>query len=285
MKNILVTGANGQLGNELRLLSEQLVGWNWVFTDVADLDITHRLRVREIFEKYNFEICVNAAAYTAVDKAESEPELAQKINADAVRLLGDECQKYDTLFFQISTDFIFDGKRSTPYFENDEANPLSIYGITKKMGEHFALLHPKTFVLRTSWLYSTFGHNFPKTMLRLAENRKSLRIISDQIGTPTYARDLAICIIEIIRKVQNNLHFQDYGIYHFSNEGIASWYDFAEAVFEYKNIDIEVLPIPTHAYPTPAQRPPFSVMDKQKIKTTFGIQIPHWRKSLRQMLF
>jgi len=283
-QTILVTGANGQLGNKLRQLAVSFSAFEWIFTDVEELDISNPKQVAELFEKYHFQFCINTAAYTAVDSAESNAEKAQKINVDAVQNLVQQCQKFETTLIQISTDFVFEGTKNTPYFETDSSNPLSIYGKTKLDGEKEALENPKTFVIRTSWLYSEFGHNFVKTMLHLAKNRNELRIIADQIGTPTYAHDLAKCILTIIEKVQSEGNFEEYGIYHFSNEGVASWYDFAHAIFELKNQSINLIPIPTEDYPTPAVRPKFSILDKRKIKQTFGIQIPHWRTSLKMCL-
>jgi len=283
-QTILLTGANGQLGNELRQLVASFSAFEWIFTDIEELDISNTEHVEQFFEKYHFKFCINTAAYTAVDKAESDTEKAQEINANAVRNLVQQCQKFETTLIQISTDFVFEGTKNTPYFETDSSNPLSIYGKTKLDGEKEALENPKTFVIRTSWLYSEFGHNFVKTMLHLAKNRNELRIIADQIGTPTYAHDLAKCILTIIEKVQSEGNFEEYGIYHFSNEGVASWYDFAHAIFELKNQSINLIPIPTEDYPTPAVRPKFSILDKRKIKQTFGIQIPHWHTSLKMCL-
>ncbi len=283
-QTILLTGANGQLGNELRQLVASFSAFEWIFTDIEELDISNTEHVEQFFEKYHFKFCINTAAYTAVDKAESDTEKAQEINANAVRNLVQQCQKFETTLIQISTDFVFEGTKNTPYFETDSSNPLSIYGKTKLNGEKEALENPKTFVIRTSWLYSEFGHNFVKTMLHLAKNRNELRIIADQIGTPTYAHDLAKCILTIIEKVQSEGNFEEYGIYHFSNEGVASWYDFAHAIFELKNQSINLIPIPTEDYPSPAVRPKFSILDKRKIKQTFGIQIPHWHTSLKMCL-
>lgn len=288
MKYILVIGANGQLGNELQSISTRLPDWNWIFTDISDknsrLDITNPIDVQEQFEKYKFKICINAAAYTAVDQAESNFEQAKAINTNAIKWLVEECNKHQTLFFHISTDFVFDGHSSKPYIENHQTNPLNVYGKTKRAGEIIALQNPRTFVIRTSWLYSSFGHNFAKTMLKIAQEKEQLNIVYDQIGTPTYALDLAECITTIIEKVTHQVNFQDYGIYHFSNEGVASWYDFAQAIFEYYHIPIKITPIPSSNYPTPAQRPHFSVMSKEKIKKTFHLNIPHWRESLKVML-
>ncbi|MDZ7605787.1 MAG: dTDP-4-dehydrorhamnose reductase [Cyclobacteriaceae bacterium] len=281
---ILVTGANGQLGSELRVLSVESP-YQFVFTDIGELDLTRKDDVFEFFSGQNFDFCINCAAYTAVDKAESDRDLAYKINALAVENLALACEANQTTLIHISTDFVFDGRAFSPLNEDDDPKPISIYGQTKLDGEKLALATcTRTLILRTSWLYSTFGNNFVKTMLRLAETRPELNVVFDQVGTPTYAADLAKVIVGIIEIGAASGLEDKFGIYHYSNEGMASWYDFAKAIFEEKNVSIIVNPILTSGYPLPAKRPPFSVMDKSKIKTVFGFDIPHWRESLRVCL-
>lgn len=281
MKKILVTGSNGQLGNEISTLRSQFSQYEFLFTDQADLDITDKDALKRIFEKYRFFACINAAAYTAVDAAETDQEMAQKINIEAVGNLAYLCDDYNAHLFHISTDYVFDGKKSFPYTEEDETAALNVYGETKAIGETLALQHRCTFVLRTSWLYSNFGKNFVKTMLRLADQKPQLSIVDDQIGSPTYAADLAKTIFKILETPDFE---KKSGLYHYSNEGIASWYDFAKAIFELSNKNVDVLPLRTAQYPTPAQRPLYSVLDKTKIKSAFDLEIPHWRESLQNCL-
>ncbi|SMO61240.1 dTDP-4-dehydrorhamnose reductase [Solitalea koreensis] len=277
--NILVTGANGQLGNELRLL-DQTSTHNFIFTDVAELDICNAEHVNRFFETNAINACINCAAYTAVDKAETDQELAYAINVIGPENLAKACAIHNAVMLQVSTDFVFDGNASVPYTEDIPVTPLSIYGQTKADAEQLVLaLNPKTFVLRTAWLYSSFGGNFVKTMLRLGAERSELGVIFDQVGTPTYARDLANAILVMIEKENS-----EYGIYHYSNEGVASWFDFAKAIFELGNLSPKVKPLRTENYPTPAKRPHFSVMDKQKIRKEFGLEIPYWRESLKECL-
>ncbi len=291
MPNILVTGANGQLGSELRGLAHTLPKFNFVFTDVAELDLTNQTAVQQAFADQPFAFCLHAAAYTAVDKAESDAATAHLVNVAAVEYLAKACQASQTVLILISTDFVFDGQKNTPYVESDEARPLGVYGQTKLAGENVALsLHPATVVVRTAWLYSHYGNNFVKTMLRLGRERGHLRVIADQTGTPTYAKDLATAILAIVQQLHQK-YCQNWqkinevgGIYHYSNEGLASWYDFAHSIFELAQLPVVVEPIPTSAYPTAARRPAYSVMDKQKIKAAFGLHIPHWRDSLRECM-
>ena len=276
MKNVLVTGGNGQLATCISDISSVLKGHHFIYVDIDELDITNEEDVTAFFENKNIHFCVNCAAYTNVDKSESDQEIAEKVNVDGARNLAVACKKHKAKFIQISTDFVFDGKASLLYIEEDIPKPLGIYGLTKLKGETATVAILKEhFVLRTSWLYSEHGHNFCKTMLRLAEERDVLSIVSDQIGTPTYAGDLAKIIVMIIEEDSNA-----YGIYHYSNEGVASWYDFAKAIFDISNSKVRLLPIRSEEYPTPAERPAFSVLDKSKIKTTLGIAIPYWRDSL-----
>lgn len=278
--NVLVTGANGQLGNELKVLSNEFENISFVFTDKDELDITNEEEVNDFFSKNRLDYCINCAAYTAVDKAEDDEENAFLINVNATKVLAQASHSSQVKFIHISTDFVFSGNKNTPYNETDITEPLSVYGITKLQGEEVALKNnANTTVIRTSWLYSSFGGNFVKTMLKLAGNKTDLNIISDQIGAPTYANDLAQAIIHIILAKK----FAP-GIYHYSNEGITSWYDFTKAIFQLKGIDINVNPISTEQYPTPAKRPQYSVMDKSKIKKEFGLNIPYWRDSLIKCL-
>lgn len=283
--NLLITGANGQLGSELRKLHTLFPQHQFIFTDIAELDITDAEAVSSFFEQNKVQCCINAAAYTAVDKAESEADKATLINVEAVKLLASACNKYNALLIHVSTDYVFSGQNYTPYHEANTVAPASVYGKTKAEGEQIAMQeNPSTVIIRTSWLYSTFGNNFVKTMLRLAESKPELRVVADQVGTPTYAEDLASAILQIIDFLNFKKDKDIFGIYHYSNEGVASWYDFAHAIFEIKNQKVEVKPIKTVEYPTPAMRPAYSILDKYKIKNTFGISIPHWRESLKRCL-
>lgn len=273
---ILVTGSNGQLGECFKSLEKDYPKYTFFFTDISNLDITNLDQLEDFFKNCKIDWCINCAAYTAVDKAESDIENAIKINAIASENLAVITNKYNTKLIHVSTDFVFDGKQDKAYTEEDKTNPISVYGQTKLAGEKaLAENNPKHFIIRASWLYSEFGHNFLKTMLRLAESRDEISVVSDQIGTPTYAKDLAEFIIEIINQDSNA-----FGIYHYSNEGTASWYDFAKEIFEIKGVSIKVNPIETVDYPTPAKRPHFSVLNKTKIKRVFGKNIPHWKDSL-----
>lgn len=279
---ILVTGANGQVGRELHFLASQFPNFQFLFADREVLDISDILSMESLFEENKFSYCINCAAYTAVDKAEEEQDLARKINTEAVENLAKTCKKFGTQFIHISTDYVYHSETiNRPYREDDMTNPQGVYAATKLEGDLIATqLLDNAIVLRTSWVYSSFGNNFVKTMIRLGEKLDNLRVIYDQIGTPTYARDLAYAILKIIEKIETKT-VQNYGgIYHFSNEGVTSWYDFALAIFEEKEIEITVAPIETKDYPTPAKRPHFSVMNKEKIRSTFDLNIPHWKESL-----
>lgn len=278
MKTILVTGANGQLGLCLQELSKLYSEINFVFSSSKELDITNEESVNSVFEKYNFDFCINCAAYTAVDVAETEKEKATDVNVLGAEILVKACSDNNTKFIHVSTDFVFDGTSNIPYTENDETNPLSVYGKTKLEGEKVIQESlEEFFILRTSWLYSEYANNFMKTMLRLGAERSELGIISDQIGSPTYAKDLARVIVKIIESNSN-----EYGVYHYSNEGVASWYDFAKAIFDLSNTEVIVNAIPTSSYPTPAERPHYSVLDKSKLKKNLSIKIPYWRDSLKE---
>ncbi|WP_299244481.1 dTDP-4-dehydrorhamnose reductase [uncultured Aquimarina sp.] len=280
MKNILVTGGKGQLASCIKDVENFLNDFNFIYVDYDELDITKENDVKLFFEKQEIKYCINCAAYTAVDKAESEAEISKEINTTGARFLAESCKKHNAVFIQISTDFVFDGKQSFPYTETDKTTPLGIYGITKLGGEKATISSvDKYFIIRTSWLYSEYGNNFLKTMLRLGKEREELSVVCDQVGTPTYAGDLADMILKIITEESSY-----YGTYHYSNEGVASWYDFAKTIFDESEIKIKLLPIKTEAYPTPAQRPYYSVMDKSKIKETFNIEIPYWRDSLKKTI-
>lgn len=282
-KTILVTGANGQLGSELRKLSNTFP-FHFIFTDVEQLNITDKEACKEFIQTNNCSYIINCAAYTAVDKAETDKEIAFKLNAEAVRNLAQACKENDSFFFHISTDYVFDGKNYQPYKEGDKINPQSEYGRTKVAGENFALEYSKSLVIRTAWLYSEFGNNFVKTMVRLGKEKESLNVVFDQVGTPTLAFDLAHTILEIISKIETKEKEFVSGIYHYSNEGVCSWFDFATAIMTTKKLNCKVHPIETKDYPTPAQRPHFSVLNKAKIKNTYGIDIPHWLVSLEKTL-
>jgi dTDP-4-dehydrorhamnose reductase len=277
---ILVTGASGQLGQAIQYIAPDYSDCQFIFASSQDLDITNQERVNNFFDTNKIDFCINAAAYTAVDKAESEIEKAEAINVVGSKNLAIACKKNKAKLIHISTDFVFDGTSNKPYLETDVTNPLGIYGKTKLEGEQaVASEMNEYFIIRTSWVYSQFGNNFMKTMLRLASEKDSLSIVNDQIGSPTNAVDLAKATLAIVKS-----NSEAYGTYNFSNEGIASWYDFAKEIFKVNNISIEVNPIPTEAFPTPAKRPKYSVLDKSKTKKTFGIQIKTWQESLLQTI-
>jgi len=279
---VLVTGANGQLGQSIKFIANKYPTIQFIYTDFHEMDITNIESCTNAFLKYKPQFCINTAAYTAVDKAESEPEKAHLINSIGPENLAKVCKENDTILLHISTDFIFDGTLKTPYLESDLPNPQSVYGQTKLEGE-IAIQNTweKHFIIRTSWVYSQFGTNFMKTMLRLASERDGLSVVSDQIGTPTNAVDLAEALLTIIQSpITHHPSPTTFGIYNFSNEGQCSWYDFAAAIFHQKEIKIDLKPIPTSAYPTPAARPAYSVLDKTKIKNTFNIEVNEWKTSL-----
>lgn len=281
MKTILITGSKGQVGQEFQYLSKDSA-YNFLFVDVAELDITDEEAVLTFFRENTIDCCVNCAAYTAVDKAETAVEIARKVNVEGAKNIAKGCALRDIPLIHLSTDYVYHNTQNTPFKEGDPTNPQGVYAQTKLEGDEVAIkTNPQTIILRTSWVYSTFGHNFVKTMLRLGQERDKLTVIFDQIGTPTYARDIANAILNIIPKMNKETKW---GVYHFSNEGVTSWYDFAKAIFEITDIDCVVQPIETKDYPTPAKRPPFSVLNKGKIKSEFGIEIPHWRDSLKTCL-
>lgn len=281
MQKILITGAKGQLGSEIRQISLEYP-YELVFTDVAELDITDRAAVWSFFQDDKFDAVVNCAAYTAVDRAETDAELADKVNHLAAKYLAEAAKEFKMKLVHVSTDYVFDGENFQPYAEDSVPNPQSVYGVTKLAGEKAVLAQQlsDSIVIRTSWVYSSFGNNFVKTMRRLGAERKELNVVADQIGTPTYARDLARCILDILPSLSNS----QTAVYHYSNEGVCSWYDFATSVMELSGLPCQVNPIPSSDYPTPAKRPYYSVLSKTKIKNEFEIKINHWRISLQQCL-
>jgi dTDP-4-dehydrorhamnose reductase len=278
--NILITGCNGQLGNEIQLLEKDYPQHVWFNTDVQELDISNQLAVEQFVAENKIDGIVNCAAYTAVDKAEDNKELCTTLNMVAPAYLAAAVEKRGGWMIQISTDYVFDGTKHTPYVESDTPSPDSVYGSTKLAGElGVSKFCKKTVIIRTAWLYSTFGNNFVKTMIRLGKEKPELGVIFDQIGTPTYARDLAVVIMTII-----NMGIIP-GVYHFTNEGVISWYDFTKAIHRIAGITTcHVRPLHTAEYPTPAHRPHYSVLDKTKIKKTYGIEIPYWEESLKDCI-
>jgi dTDP-4-dehydrorhamnose reductase len=273
---VIVLGAAGQLGQAIQSISSNnAIEFN--FFDSHKLDIANSIKVNAVFERLKPDFCINAAAYTAVDKAEIEVEKADLVNRIAVKNVISACLKQDTTLLHISTDFVFDGEKNTPYTETDQTNPQGIYGVTKRNGEiEIAQSMTKFFIVRTSWLYSDFGSNFKKTILKLAKERENLNVVNDQIGSPTHALDLAAALVKIIQSRSIN-----YGIYHYCNEGSTSWYGFAKKILELNHIFIELNGIPTSDYPTLAKRPKYSVLDTSKIKNEFNIKIKSWQNALQ----
>lgn len=284
---VLVTGANGQLGQALQSIAGNYPSIDFVFCSSSELDITSSVSCEDAFTKYKPDFCINTAAYTAVDKAETDVEKARLVNVIGAKNLAKSCKQSKTVLLHISTDFVFDGIVSTSdskgYKETDAPNPQGVYGQTKLEGEQaIQAILEKYFIIRTSWVYSQFGANFMKTMLRLAQERDSISVVNDQIGTPTNAVDLAECLAAIIAFEIRNSKFESYGIYNYSNEGQCSWYDFAVEIFKQYQLSVNVNPIPSSAYPTPAKRPFYSVLDKSKIKKVFGITIPNWQEHIKK---
>ncbi len=283
MKTILVTGGNGQLGSELKALSGSY-SFEFTFVDINELDLLDSNAVTEYFRKNTFNYIINCAAYTAVDKAETEKDICRKVNADAVAVIASIAKQQKARLIHISTDYIFDGEFNQPIDENASANPLSVYGQTKLEGEeNVRKMLPDAYIIRTSWVYSTFGKNFVKTIAGLAKQRAELTVVSDQYGTPTYAKDLAVAIMTIVTSIDDK-KADEPGTYHFTNEGSISWYDFAVFINDHYGFDCKIKPIKTFEYKTAAVRPKFSVLDKTKIKKTFGIDIPYWSHSLEECL-
>ena len=281
---VLVTGASGQLGQAIQFIAKNHSEIKFVFCSSSDLDISNKENCQTVFQKTKPDYCINTAAYTAVDKAESERDKAELINVLGSKNIAEVCNNFDVKLIHISTDFVFDGSNDKPYTETQITNPKGVYGQTKLDGEKaIQQVFSKYYIIRTSWVYSQFGNNFMKTMLRLASERTALSVVNDQIGTPTNAVDLAEALVQIILFANQQPKKDNYGIYNFSNEGECSWYDFAKKIFEINNVSIDLSAIPTEQFPTPAQRPKYSVLDKSKIKTTFGITIKTWEESLKSI--
>ena len=277
---ILVTGSNGQLGKEIKQLESDYPEFRFIFLSREDLPIHHFELVRNFFKGYSPQFLINCAAYTAVDKAESEKDLAFQVNGEAVGVLAAVCKEYGTKFIHISTDYVFDGNGTAPYTPESATNPQSVYGASKLQGEQEAMRYnPDSMIIRTSWVYSEFGKNFVKTMLKLMSEREELNVVSDQVGSPTYAADLAAVIMQVIASGK-----WIPGMYHFSNAGIISWYDFALAIKELTGKSCRVNPIPSSQYPTPAKRPAYSVMDTSRIFSNFGLTPKNWKDSLQVCL-
>lgn len=282
MKKVLVTGSKGQLGSEIRDLSPEYPGFQFEFIDIDELDLTNTDAVNDFFAQKNYAFCINCSAYTAVDKAEDEQEKALAVNFTAVKNLSHILAGKKTFLVHISTDYVFDGENHKPYLETDPTAPRSVYGSSKLKGEEAVLeSQVNAIIIRTSWLYSGYGNNFVKTILRLAAERDTLTIVADQVGTPTYAGDLAKAILEIIGSKNLKPGKQ---VYHFSNEGVTSWFDFARAIVDESGFDCKITPIETKDFPTKASRPFYSVLNKRKIKQDFNIRIPYWRDSLSVVL-
>jgi len=280
---ILVTGASGQLGSELQNLSVNFPFYNFLFATKKELSIEDKKAVNNFFEKHTIQYCINCAAYTAVDKAESEKEKAFLVNADAAGFLADACNKHQAKFIHISTDYVYDESIKRPLKENDAVAPLSVYGLSKLKGEKMVLnKNPSSLIIRTSWVYSSYGNNFVKTMLRLFKEKQTINVINDQLGCPTYAADIAAVVMEFINGIKNNNEYN--GIVNYCNEGIITWFDFAIAIKEFVASSCNVLPIPTSQYPTPAKRPQYSVLDTSKIKEILKIDVPFWKESLYKCL-
>lgn len=279
-KTILVTGANGQLGMEFRELSAGYPVFRFLFVSRDELPIDNKIALETFFSSNKIDHCINCAAYTAVDKSETEQDIAIAINATAVGELARLCKQYNAGFIHFSTDYVFNGNASEPYQPQDTTDPVNFYGETKLKGEQLALQHnAESMIIRTSWVYSAFGKNFVKTMLRLMAEKESIGVVSDQVGSPTYAADLAKAVMDIIHSGEERA-----GIFHYCNQGIISWYDFASAIKEISGSNCIVNPITTKDYSTPAKRPSYSALDTQKIQSAFGIEIPQWRESLERCM-
>ncbi|WNL17349.1 dTDP-4-dehydrorhamnose reductase [Arcobacter cryaerophilus gv. pseudocryaerophilus] len=279
--NILVTGSMGQLGSEIKELSSNY-NYNFFFTKRDDIDITSKDSIKEFCQTNNINVIINCAAYTAVDKAESDMENADLVNRKAVKKLSIVAKELNIKLIHISTDYVFDGKNFKPYVEEFQTNPQSVYGKTKLDGENELLdINPlNSIIIRTSWVYSYYGNNFVKTMIRFGKEKEELGVIFDQVGTPTYAKDLAITILDIVPQINN----QKVEIYNYSNEGVLSWYDFAKEIMKMAKLNCKINPIETYQYPTPAKRPHFSLLNKSKIKSKFNLEIPYWKDGLDDCL-
>jgi dTDP-4-dehydrorhamnose reductase len=284
MNRVVVLGANGQLGSEIRKISEEFNDLDITYTDINDVDITNLSKLKLFFNNNRFSYIINAAAYTAVDNAESEEKKATLVNVEGVTNLARIATNYKMHLIHISTDYVFDGKSNKPYDEEMPTNPINVYGKTKLKSETEALRHHETIVIRTSWLYSTFGHNFVKTILKIAQEKNQINVVYDQVGSPTYAEDLARAILTIISQNVASKHVFKRGIYHYSNLGVCSWFDFAYEIVSYFNLQCKVVPILTEEYPTKAKRPAYSVLNCRKFMQTFCQEIPYWKDSLRKCL-
>ncbi len=282
---IIVTGANGQVGKEIRSLVSSFPAFDFLFLSREDLPIHHFGLVRNYFETVQPFACINCAAYTAVDKAETEKDLAMLVNGESVGVLAAACKMYKTKFIHISTDYIFNGTATQPYPETAATDPVNYYGNTKLKGEILCQdNNPEAIIIRTSWVYSEYGNNFVKTMIRLMKEKESINVVNDQVGSPTYAADLAMVMLQIIAAAKADAKKWKPGIYHFSNDAVISWYDFAVAIGQMLQTKCNINPIPTSGFPTPAKRPAYSVLDKKKITETFGIRLKNWKDSLRHCL-
>ncbi|MDT0642162.1 dTDP-4-dehydrorhamnose reductase [Zunongwangia sp. F363] len=281
MKTILVTGASGQLGRCFAKLSSHYPEFDFLFTSSSELDISKKCELHQLFGAKHFDYCINCAAYTNVEKAESEEEKAYQVNAEAVKNLGEVCQSFQTMLFHFSTDYVFNGKADVPYSEKDKTDPLNIYGASKLKGEeNLKKVADKYFIFRTSWLYSEFGHNFFRTILKKAEERANLKITTAQVGTPTNANDLARLVMQLIASENNEV-----GLYHFSNEGEATWYGFAEEILKISESTEKVELEKSNDYKTVAERPSYSVLNKQKVRENLGFEVPDWKESLKGLYF
>ena len=281
---ILVTGANGQLGSEIRRIANDTNAYNFTFVDIEEMDLADEGSVNRFFEGKHFDFIINCAAYTAVDRAEEESALAYRVNSDAVKLVATICLEKKIRLIHISTDYVFDGYGNTPIPDTAAPHPLSVYGESKLAGEQHVLnILKDAYIIRTAWVYSYFGKNFVKTIARLAKERDTLGVVYDQVGSPTHAKDLADAIIRIIHSIESD-KVDAPGIYHYANEGVTSWYDLACFIIQHYGFPCQVNPISTEEYKTLAIRPRYTVLDKRKIKVTFGIEIPHWHESLLSCL-
>ncbi len=286
-KTILITGANGQLGNEMQVMAKVYPAYNFLFAAREQLPIDDEAAVKKYFSENKIDVCVNCAAYTAVDKAESEIEKANAINGTAVGNLAGLCKQYNAAFIHVSTDYVFDGTATSPYQADHPVNPVNAYGASKLLGEQLAIKNnPASLIIRTSWVYSSFGNNFVKTMLRLMKERESINVVADQQGCPTYAADLATAIMEIIKQLPYPYDTTNpsANIFNYSNSGAINWHQFAMAIKELSGSNCVVNPIPSSQYPTPAKRPAYSVMDTSKIREAFNISIPDWKESLKKCI-
>ncbi|MEO1957753.1 MAG: dTDP-4-dehydrorhamnose reductase [Methylophilaceae bacterium] len=286
IKSILVTGGSGQLGQSLQRLVDKYPEYSFTFPTRQQLDLSCQQSMAGFFKQRSFDLIINCAAHTAVDKAESEPELADQLNHLAVKQLAEMASKQNAKLIHLSTDYVFAGNSCRPYVETDEVSPQGVYGVSKLKGEQAVqkIMPTNAVIIRTSWVYGEFGNNFVKTMLKLGRQRDTLNVIFDQVGTPTYAGDLAEAMMSIVQNNSFNQPAFETGIYHFSNEGVCSWYDFATTIFELSGVECNVKPIETKDYPTPAKRPHYSVLNKAKIKHAHGLDIPYWKEALQRCL-